>query len=79
MLVMGYDVRVQVDGDESLIQLDDTYPAIKDWLTATHYAMLLARHEHPDAVNIEFIDCGEYEMEEYKAYPYIHEAPFAVQ
>ena len=30
MLVMGYDVKVQVDGEESLIQLDDTYPSIFD-------------------------------------------------
>ena len=28
MIVMGYDVKVDVDGMESLIQLDDTYPSI---------------------------------------------------
>ena len=79
MLVMGYDVKVQVDGEESLIQLDDTYPSIVDWHSATNFAMMLARESHPEAVNIEFIECGEYEMEEYKPYPFIHEAPYAVQ
>ena len=28
MIVMGYDIMVEVDGMESLIQLDDTYPSI---------------------------------------------------
>ena len=73
----GLDVKVQVDGEESLIQLDDTYPSIFDWHSATHFAMMLARESHPEAVNIEFIECGEEEMEEYK--PYIHEAPYALQ
>ena len=31
MLVMGYDIVVDVDGEESVIQLDDTYPAVNDW------------------------------------------------
>ena len=79
MLVMGYDVKVQVDGEESLIQLDDTYPSIFDWHSATNFAMCLAREIHPDAVNIAFLECGEYEMDEYKQYPFIHAAPFAVQ
>ena len=79
MLVMGYDVKVQVDGEESLIQLDDTYPSKSDWHSATNFAMHHAREIHPDAVNIEFLECGEYEMDEYKQYPFIHEAPYAVQ
>ena len=79
MLVMGYDIKVEVDGMESLRPLDDTYPSISDWHSATNFAMHLAREIHPDAVNIEFLECGEYEMDEYKQYPFIHEAPYAVQ
>ena len=79
MKVMGYDIVVDVDGTESIIQLDDTYPAISDWQTATEFALLLARHEHPEAVNIEFVECGEYRMEEYDHIPYMHEAPFILQ
>ena len=79
MLVIGYEVKVKVDGEERLIQLEDTYPSIFDWHSATNFAMMLARESHPEAVNIEFLECGEYEMDEYKQYPFIHEAPFAVQ
>ena len=79
MKVMGYDVTVDIDGVESVAQLDDTYPAINDWRTATEFAMQLADHMHPDADNISFVDCAEFELEEYKSYGYIHEAPCVLQ
>ena len=79
MKVMGYDIVVDVDGEESVIQLDDTYPAVNDWHTATEFAMLLARHIHPDVTNIGFVECAEYPMKEYEHMPYIHEAPFMLQ
>jgi hypothetical protein len=70
MKIMGYEIVVEIDGVESVIQLDDTYPAINDWHTATEFAMRLAAHEHPDA---------NHELEEYKQYDFIHEAPFMIQ
>jgi len=79
MKIMGYDIVIDIDGVESVIQLDDTYPAIKDWQTATEFAMLLAREAHPDAINFGFVECGEYELDEYKSYPYVFDAPFKLQ
>ena len=78
MRVMGYDVTIEIDGVESVVQLDDTYPAVSCWKTATEFAMLLAGHIHPDADNISFVDVAEFEMEEYKAYGYIHDAPMVL-
>lgn len=79
MKVKGYDIVIDVDGEEGIVQLDDTYPAITDWHSATEMAMLMAKHMYPDAVNIEFIECGEYDMEEYNDINYIHEAPYTLQ
>ena len=79
MKIMGYEVVVEIDGVESVVQLDDTYPSIRDWHTATEFAMQLADHMHPDAEQINFVECGEYEMEEYKQYEYIHQAPYMLQ
>jgi hypothetical protein len=78
MKIMGYDVTIEIDGVESLVQLDDTYPSVNDWVSATEFAMLLAGELHPDAEQIEFLTCGEYEMEEYASYGYIHDAPLAI-
>ena len=41
--------------------------------------MNMAREANPNAVHINFIECGEYELEGYENIPYIHEAPFRVQ
>jgi hypothetical protein len=41
--------------------------------------MKMAREANPDAVCIDFLECGEYELEGYEGIPYIHEAPFRVQ
>jgi PHD/YefM family antitoxin component YafN of YafNO toxin-antitoxin module len=79
MTVYAYEVTLEVDGLESVVQLDDTYPSINDWKTATHFAMLLARHNHPDAVNIELVSVSEYESEEYEDYDYIFPSPVKLQ
>ena len=75
----GYEIVVEIDGTKSAINLDDLYPSIKDWHTATDFAMKMAREANPDAVHIDFIECGEYELEGYEGIDYIHEAPFRVQ
>ena len=79
MTAYAYEVTLEVDGLESVVQLDDTYPSINDWKTATHFAMLLARHNHPDAVNIELVSVSEYESEEYEDYDYIFPSPVKLQ
>ena len=79
IIVNGYEIVVEIDGVKSLINLDDLYPSIKDWHSATEFAMKMAREANPDAVCIDFLECGEYELEGYEEIPYIHEAPFRVQ
>lgn len=79
MKVMGYDVTIDIDGVESVVQLDDTYPSVKDWQSASEFAMHLADHMHPNAENILFVECSEFELEEYKSYGFIHEAPYMLQ
>jgi len=79
MIVNGYEIVIEIDGVKSLINLDDLYPSIKDWHSATEFAMKMAREANPDAVCIDFLECGEYELEGYEGIPYIHEAPFRVQ
>jgi hypothetical protein len=79
MKIMGYEIVLEIDGVESMVKLDDTYPAINNWHTATEVAIRMVENDHPDVKNIDFVECVEYEMEEYEKYPYIHEAPCILQ
>ena len=79
MTVYAYEVTLEIDGQESVIQLDDTYPSVDDWKSATHFALLLARETYPDAVNIELVSVSEYEAEEFAEYDNIYPAPMALQ
>ena len=79
MLINAYEVIIEIDGEESVIQLDDTYPSIEDWKTATHFAFMLARHNYPEAVHIDLVSVSEYEAEEYEEYDYIYPSPMALQ
>lgn len=78
MAINAYEVTMEIDGIESVVQLDDTYPSVNDWKTATHFALLLARHNHPDAVHIELVSVSEYEAEEYAEYDYIYPTPISM-
>ena len=60
------------------IKIDDTYPAVNDWETATTFAMQLILRKHGDC-DIEFLFCKDYISEEYKKYGYIHETPIRLQ
>ena len=78
MSVMAYEVMLELDGVRTVITLDDTYPAVNSWDTATEFAIHMAHHDHPDK-HIEFMDCAEYVHEEYTPYGYIHDAPIVLQ
>ena len=52
MIVKGYEIVVEIDGVKSQINLDDLYPSIKDWHTASEFAMNMAREANPNAVHI---------------------------
>jgi len=78
VMINRYEILVSVDGQESCITLDDTFPAIDRWDKASSMAVLMAKHMYPDS-EVEFISCEEYLAEEYEQYDYIYEAPMAVQ
>tara|TARA_R100000935_G_scaffold55905_2_gene86492 strand:- start:68 stop:307 length:240 start_codon:yes stop_codon:yes gene_type:complete len=79
MAVMAYEVTVDIDGNFSIITLDDTYPAVSDWSSASEFAIHMAMHMHPDS-EIEFIDCTEYEHEVYSSWgKHIYETPTLLQ
>jgi hypothetical protein len=77
-MIKKYEILISVDGQKSVITLDDTFPAIGSWAEASSFAVLMAKHDHPDC-EVEFISCSEYVAEEYQKYGYIHDAPMAVQ
>ena len=77
-MINRYEILVSVDGQESIITLDDSFPSIRSWATASSMAVLMAKHDHPDS-EVEFISCSEYEAEEYDQYDYIYDAPMTVQ
>ena len=79
MTVHAYEITLDIDGEESVVQLDDTYPSVNDWKTATHFAMMLARHNYPDAVHIDLVSASEFEAEEFAEYDYIYPTPLANQ
>jgi hypothetical protein len=72
--IRAYEIVLEIDGQDSTITLDDTFPAIVDWHTACTMAVLMAKHVHPEC-EIEFISCTEYDAEEYDDYGYIFPAP----
>ena len=78
MLINAYEVIIEIDGEESVIELDDTYPSIEDWKTATHFSFMLARYNYPEATHIDLVSVSEYEAEEYEDYEYIYPAPMAL-
>jgi hypothetical protein len=79
MLIKGYEIVIEIDGVENFIEINDLYPSITDWKTASDFAMMLAHEINPDATDINFVECNEYQLDEYKKYPYIYPAPFSLQ
>jgi hypothetical protein len=76
--IKAYEIVLEIDGQDSTITLDDTFPAIIDWHSACNMAVLMAKHIHPEK-EVELVSVAEYEAEEYNDYGYIHEAPMTVQ
>ena len=78
MAVMAYEIGVMIDGVESVVRLDDTYPAVIDWESATIFAMELVMSQHPES-NVEFMFNKEYPSKDYIGMGYIHETPIRLQ
>ena len=72
------EIVLEIDGQESCITLDDTFPAIDSWASACSMAVLMAKHIHPDK-EVEFVSCAEYEANEYADIGYVYDAPVVLQ
>ena len=77
LLVLGAE-GVAIDGVEGVVRLDDTYPAVQDWESATIFALELVMRQHPDS-NVEFLYNKEYPSNDYVGMDNIHEAPLRIQ
>ena len=76
--IKAYEIVLEIDGQESCITLDDTFPAIDSWASACSMAVLMAKHIHPDK-EVEFVLCAEYEADEYADIGYVYDAPVVLQ
>jgi len=76
--IKAYEIVLEIDGQESCITLDDTFPAIDSWASACSMAVLMAKHIHPDK-EVEFVSCAEYEADEYADIGYVYDAPVVLQ
>ena len=77
-IIKAYEIVLDVDGQESCVKIDDTFPAIDSWASACSMAVLMAKHIYPDK-NVEFVSCTEYESNDYAGIEYIYDAPLALQ
>ena len=78
MTIKSYEIVLQIDGMDSSITLDDTFPSVVDWTSACNMAVLMAKHIHPDK-EVEFVSCAEYEADEYADIGYVYDAPVVLQ
>ena len=78
MPIMSYEVTLSIDSKDTIVVVDDTYPSVNDWQTASEFAMHMILHSNPDA-EIEFVDCSERIHLDYKKYGYIYPTQLTLQ
>ena len=77
MTIKSYEITLRINGMDSSITLDDTFPSVEDWITACNMALLMAKHVHPSK-EIEFVSCSEYVDDIYEDFDYIAPASFTI-
>ena len=77
MMIKSYEITLRINGMDSSITLDDTFPSVEDWVSACNMAVLMAKHVHPSK-EIEFISCSEYVDDVYEDFDYIAPASFTI-
>jgi len=75
--IKSYEITLRINGMDSSITLDDTFPSVEDWISACNMAVLMAKHVHPSK-EIEFISCSEYIDDIYEDFDYIAPASFTI-
>tara|TARA_R100001377_G_scaffold39079_1_gene21786 strand:- start:237 stop:476 length:240 start_codon:yes stop_codon:yes gene_type:complete len=74
----AYEITLEIDGNSSVITLDDTMPSVRDWKSAIETAMLLVKMQKPSA-NVELLDCSEYVPDEFTGIDYAYPVPLVIQ
>ena len=77
MTIKSYEITLRINGMDSSITLDDTFPSVEDWVSACNMAVLMAKHVHPSK-EIEFGSCSEYVDDVYEDFDYIAPASFTI-
>ncbi len=77
MTIKSYEITLRINGMDSSITLDDTFPSVEDWISACNMAVLMAKHVHPSK-EIEFVSCSEYIDDIYEDFDYIAPASFTI-
>ena len=77
MTIKSYEITLRINGMDSSITLDDTFPSVEDWVSACNMAVLMAKHVHPSK-EIEFVSCSEYVDDIYEDFDYIAPASFTI-
>jgi hypothetical protein len=75
--IKSYEITLRINGMDSSITLDDTFPSVEDWISACNMAVLMAKHVHPSK-EIEFVSCSEYVDDIYEDFDYIAPASFTI-
>jgi len=77
LTIKSYEITLRINGMDSSITLDDTFPSVEDWISACNMAVLMAKHVHPSK-EIEFVSCSEYIDDIYEDFDYIAPASFTI-
>ena len=77
MTIKSYEIVLQIDGMDSSITLDYTFPSVVDWTSTCNMAVLMAKHVHPSK-EVEFVSCSEYVDDVFEGYGYIAPASFTI-
>ena len=77
MTIKSYEITLRINGMDSSITFDDTFPSVEDWGSACNMAVLMAKHVHPSK-EIEFVSCSEYVDDVYEDFDYIAPASFTI-
>ena len=74
----AYEITLEIDGNSSVITLDDTMPSVSNWKTAVETSILMVKMQKP-AANVTLRDCAEYIPDEFVGIDYAYPVPLTIQ
>ena len=74
----AYDVTLMIDGQQSVLNLDNTMPSVHNWVSAIETATLVVKMNKPSA-KIDLLDCKEYVPLGLDNIEYFYPSPTTIQ